>query len=502
MDPLEEEARQDQLLDLIEGAMSDHMEYDDTGEFGFTPELLTVYYSRWFEKQVSNGGFGQFFWNAYQSQNTVYLKEARKALANLSLFSQDDSILENYDRALEKLNEKPGKKRAFLREDYFEDSPLKAELYAVSRPFFENEGRLKKDLARFCLKELERSIPPRGSDPEEWDHEYQFYYWEERELVIWEELYWKIVDDEYLWLLQYLLDQGLDVNQEFTYGDLLIFAAYHDQPGCLNMLIERGARVDRDTDQDSPLLRGAQYASPEILRTLVGAGADPDKRHAPGTNHHNTSLLTALMFDRLDNAQTLLELGANPTLKDSDGKTVIHYCLKSEEDEEDLSPWWELCEKFIQAGVPVDQTDKSKHTPLHYAARYGETSNIVFLISRGADVNMEKAGGGETPLHLACMQENVDTVRALLDRGANPLTLNKQGQSPLHLATLQGAGLKKQKSRDKYRAIIRLLLEKGADKNRRTGRAVKVKSRTFKRGSTALDYAKVFGEKDFIDLLK
>jgi ankyrin repeat protein len=57
------------------------------------------------------------------------------------------------------------------------------------------------------------------------------------------------------------------------------------------------------------------------------------------------------------------------------------------------------------------------------------------LIKRGIDVNkMNKYGF--TPLHVAVMNESLEMVNLLLDAGADPWLLTKQGQSCLDLAKL------------------------------------------------------------------
>jgi ankyrin repeat protein len=61
------------------------------------------------------------------------------------------------------------------------------------------------------------------------------------------------------------------------------------------------------------------------------------------------------------------------------------------------------------------------------------------LISQGADVNATEADGA-TPLHLAAEREDVDVVRALLQRGANVNAANRYGVM-LTVAAATGNGL-------------------------------------------------------------
>ncbi len=73
------------------------------------------------------------------------------------------------------------------------------------------------------------------------------------------------------------LDAGGPVNLTNGTGDtLLMLAAYHAHPGAVNLLIERGADVDRLNDRGQSPLAGAVFkGAEEVVRALVTAGADP-----------------------------------------------------------------------------------------------------------------------------------------------------------------------------------------------------------------------------------
>lgn len=48
--------------------------------------------------------------------------------------------------------------------------------------------------------------------------------------------------------------------------------------------------------------------------------------------------------------------------------------------------------------------------------------------------------GGDTPLHAAATTGNTDSTRLLLDRGADPLRRNADGETPLDVARRHGHG--------------------------------------------------------------
>lgn len=74
------------------------------------------------------------------------------------------------------------------------------------------------------------------------------------------------------------LDHGLAVDTVTESGDtLLMLAAYHGHLDTLDMLLERGADVDRRNARDQSIVAGALFkGEDEVVRRLVLAGADLD----------------------------------------------------------------------------------------------------------------------------------------------------------------------------------------------------------------------------------
>lgn len=95
-------------------------------------------------------------------------------------------------------------------------------------------------------------------------------------------------------------------------------------------------------------------------------------------------------------------------------------------------------------GVPV--------TPLIAAAREGDTVQIRSLVAKGADVNEPAGVNGWTPLEHAVHKNQIGSVQALLDAGADPNAASPGGTTPLIMAAGYG-----------YTPIVELLLNRGAN---------------------------------------
>ena len=96
--------------------------------------------------------------------------------------------------------------------------------------------------------------------------------------------------------------------------------------------------------------------------------------------------------------------------------------------------------------------DHSDSTPLHHAAGFGDIETIKLLLDNGADVNAKNRLDG-TPLHWAVRSD--EKTRLLLKHGAEINSKTQDGSTPLYLAS---------RRRDSH-SVLRLLLDKGADPN-------------------------------------
>ena len=101
----------------------------------------------------------------------------------------------------------------------------------------------------------------------------------------------------------------------------------------------------------------------------------------------------------------------------------------------------EIVEMLIKKAAimdPMHREDQNGYQPLHLACREGLSVMVALLIEAGADVNCSSPRTREQPLHLATKfaVTNSAIVSYLLDHGANPEIQTVQGDTPLHLACM------------------------------------------------------------------
>jgi ankyrin repeat protein len=125
----------------------------------------------------------------------------------------------------------------------------------------------------------------------------------------------------------------------------------------------------------------------------------------------------------------------------------------------------------------LEARDRRGASPLMHAAAFGNLETVRLLLDAGADVNAHNDFDATALLWSA---RDPDKARLLIERGANVNVQSRQGRTPLMIASLRRGGS----------AIVALMLAKGAEIN--------VKSRV---GATALSLAASVGDAETIKLL-
>ena len=156
----------------------------------------------------------------------------------------------------------------------------------------------------------------------------------------------------------------------------------------------------------------------------------------------------------------LLQRGFDPNTADEKGQPGLTMAMQ----ERSLRAAKLLLE---QPTVKVDALNQAGESALMMAALKGEITGAKMLLERGARINQ----GGWSPLHYAAGGPEPELVRLLLERGAHVDAESPNGTTPLMMAAQYG-------SEDS----VKLLLDHGADPSRRNQRDLR-----------ASDFAKLAG---------
>jgi ankyrin repeat protein len=235
------------------------------------------------------------------------------------------------------------------------------------------------------------------------------------------------------------------------------------------------ANVKRSDGQNNLFwaLKGGNLA---LMELLLEKGADPNVRDAKG----DTPLHEAARRGNIPAAQVLLRRGADPNLHGYLGWTPLHVAAAADKS----SP--ELVRLLLASGADVGSRTPEGGTPLHYAARKGHREVGELLLDAKADVNAQAKNG--PPLRSAVQGWQVDMVRLLLARGADPRWQAADGTRFLDWAVNRQG---RRANTGKELPIIKMLLEHQADINYGQER---------ERG-TVLHQAVSDGRQDLVDFL-
>jgi ankyrin repeat protein len=141
-------------------------------------------------------------------------------------------------------------------------------------------------------------------------------------------------------------------------------------------------------------------------------------------------------------------------------------------------------------------------TPLLYAARDGRMDTVRMLLDAGANVN-ERDANDITPLLIAITNNHPDVARALIDRGADIKAVDWYGRTALWSAVetrnmdVDNATFVNSIDRAPYLDLIQVLLDKGADVNARTKEVTPIR-RDFLRITGSLSWVDFTGQTPFL----
>jgi hypothetical protein len=191
----------------------------------------------------------------------------------------------------------------------------------------------------------------------------------------------------------------------------------------------------------------------EVARALLQAGANARKSNDIG----RTPLHWASQKGHLEIVRALLEAGAGADVRKRNEigfSPIFHACLGKH---------FEVFRALVEAGGDVNKLDSDGRTALHGASINGLTEGVRYLcVERGADVNKSSTGeDGGTALTLASANGEVEAVRVLLEAGADVNKRTTSGCTPLYLALQVMSSHSEQSKQDKAK-IAALLREAGA----------------------------------------
>nr|XP_060625206.1 nuclear factor NF-kappa-B p100 subunit [Anolis sagrei ordinatus] len=218
------------------------------------------------------------------------------------------------------------------------------------------------------------------------------------------------------------------------------------------LAVQRHLAASQDENGDTPLHLAVIHEQTAVIAQLVQVAVSiPNQQIINIANHlQQTPLHLAVITRQPRVAGFLLQAGADPTLLDRYGNSIIHLALQLG-DEEMLRTL--LCHLGPHTLHLLETPNYLGLFPVHLAVKCKRLTCLELLVEKGADVNAAERQSGRTPLHLAVEMENLNLVTCLIKKlGADVNAQTSAGNTPLHLAAGMGSPI-----------LTKLLIKAGAD---------------------------------------
>jgi uncharacterized protein len=188
----------------------------------------------------------------------------------------------------------------------------------------------------------------------------------------------------------------------------------------------------------TPLISSVAFGHEEMVRFLLGKGADANAR-ASNDSSNDTALMLAAEKQSTSMVKQLLARGANVRYCNKHGRNALHRAQGRPLDNEDVVRK-EIVAMILEKDRDglIDAQCTARKTPLHLACESGNTPIMAFLLTQGADIEARDSGR-RTPLILAIESGWPKAVELLLECGAEQDIEDLMGRTP-HKIARRGVG--------------------------------------------------------------
>ena len=186
--------------------------------------------------------------------------------------------------------------------------------------------------------------------------------------------------------------------------------------------LAHGLKGDRIFSSHTPLqLALIRGGNSKVVDRILQEHPDIDEP----ANDGKTALHLAVALQMASEAARLLELGANPNIRDEDGMAPLHTAVYVDRTAQVTGI---LLDHGADPNMATSgDSSYAGKSPLHVAAERGRKLSVERLLEHGARIDLCDAAG-RTALHLAMANDRSDVVKLLLNHGADLMARDHAGR--------------------------------------------------------------------------
>ncbi len=166
----------------------------------------------------------------------------------------------------------------------------------------------------------------------------------------------------------------------------------------------KSLREASDAEGSKPLHVAIDKDHAGIMKVLLAAGADIESKN----NWGRTPLHQAIISNRRDCLDILLTNNADINVVDARGMSPLHWAAKTGH--------LDVIDKLLAKGADRYGFDLDGNQPMHQAAWVGRVLAVETLLHERDDLKT-RTKQGETLLHIACLNKNLELASYLINNG-------------------------------------------------------------------------------------
>ncbi len=186
----------------------------------------------------------------------------------------------------------------------------------------------------------------------------------------------------------------------------------------------------------TPLHLACRLGKPDVVKTLIKLGANDRAKDAYGftpAHHIVRPIAYAFPVNAQQKFESLKYLSSVNEV-DEQGNTPLMHIFPTHNSRGDIN-MSEICELLLSKGANPNIANNFGRTPIMTTTRW--VDSVKSLLDFGAEINTQD-NDGNTALHFTLYKGSENVARLLLSKGASAYIKNNNGQTPLDIATEKG----------------------------------------------------------------